>query len=150
MYIQSLCAFLRVKMVPGGQYMGYKLTDHVFRSILRNALTVPGGSLGARLACLADTWGSLGVCEVPWVLVKVLGSMAVPSEGSWEISRGSLGVLGTASGGSEASLGVVVSATDRFVMYTTEFIHVPGVSPTATTPIGGHPSVTRVAEFGRY
>ena len=51
-------------------------------------------------------------------------------------------------GGSEAFLGVHVSATDCFAVYTMENLYVFVISPRATTLIGGHLSFTTVEGFG--
>ena len=92
-YIPSLRAFGQAKIVPCGQYTGYKLGKNMFRRILGEALRVPGrspggawqvlgvlcrslggrflpgGSLGNPGKGLGAPWGSL---KVPWELMGAL------------------------------------------------------------------------------
>ena len=56
--------------------------------------------------------------------------------GSLGVLRRSVGVPGASSGGSEASLGVAASATDRFDMYTEGITFFLGSLPAATNIIG--------------
>ena len=81
------------QIVPRCQYMGYKLREHMFQRILE-ALRVRGRFLGGLRRGLARTWETLGVCGLPWIVLGRSGSFP----------------------------GVAVSATDRFVMYTIEFM----------------------------
>ena len=74
--IRLLCAFRRDRIVPRGQYMGYKLSENMLNRILGEALGVPGRSLGG----LQLERSSLGALGSLWV---VLGALLGPWGGQW-------------------------------------------------------------------
>ena len=87
----------------------------------------PGISQGPSLDASVGAMGALKNIEKPLVFIafpELGGPWGGPGESlgvhrrSLGVPWGSLGVLGTSLGGSEWSLGVDVSATDHFVMYT--------------------------------